>query len=334
MANDLVSSERLVGIKAETTYGVDAFAGVAPTEWIAFENFSITPEFTRLTNQEILAVHSTKPDEFVGDSLTIAWTLPITGGDPTGAGEDAPLWAALLGNANFKGTAGATEITYNMVTGNRSFAPSATYVLYMIESGHTLARKWTATGVRGNRTFTFTMNEIAKVSGTDKGLFAPFPAAAVAMPAYPEEYTGNRRPFRVTSAVAKIANKLVDLESLEVSTNWTLNESRSATSPSGALEEVSLYRERGNAPNGSLTIKGRGDVLSDILPNLQNGDVMSFEIVLTRDGRTLTVTMPSIQFGGYSAQEDGRIRFQLPFFAAGKFGAGEHGENELLLVFS
>lgn len=333
MENAITTDEKLVAVTSESTYGENGFGGSPPTVFLAFDEFEVSQNFGRVTNNEIYAVHSGAEDEVFGDYLEISFTLPLTmapgGGDP-------PPWAALLKASNMEETITAsTSAAYHPVTGSdQARVPSSTAVVYMIEAGHENARRMDILGARYNLTLNFQMGEYARIQGQGRAPFVEFPDATVAKPDNPTVYSGNQQAVRVVGAVAKIGTTTVDLESLEISTNWDFYEERSASSPAGGVESVELRRPRGgNNVQGSLTLKGRGFALNTLVPELQDGGVMALEITLEQGARTFVLEAPLVKFTGATKNKDGRLKFDLGYICIGNFADGG-GENDFSLTFS
>lgn len=327
----LSATEWLVGAKSETAYGTDAFAGVSPTEWLNFEQFDPTSALQIVEDETIRAVHSGYRDQRFGDKTTVSWTLPLTG--KSGAAGTAPAYAALLKAANFEETITASaSATYSLITGTAmAKVPSVTYAYFMLEQDRVNARKQLFTGCRGNRTFTFEMGQVAKLSGEDTGRYFAFPAgAATAKPANPTSYAGNKSALLVIGLEIKIGGTAYCVEKFDFSTNWDVGEDRDACQANTTLNHIYLTRSRGNRPGGSKTLKGRSAALAAILPLLDSGAPVSFTAKLSNGTDTVTFNMPSIQYGQPSLNRNGHINFDLPYYA----NATGAGENEITISFT
>lgn len=326
----LSATEWLCGVGSETTHATDAFAGSNPSSWLNFEAFDFDAQVEIVEDESIRAVHSGYADQRYGSSSSISWTLPLTG--KSGAAGTAPHWAPLLMAGNFKETVNAAvSVEYSLITGmNMSDVPSVTYAHYMLEQDRVNARKMLFLGCRGNRTFSFEMGQIAKISGTDTGKFVEFPSATIAKPANPSAYAGNKKGLLVVGMTLQLGATSYAVESCSFETNWDVNEDRDGTTAGTTLNHVFLSRSRGNRVGGSMTLKGRSNALSNILPAVLSGATFALTVELTDGVDTFKVDAPSLQFGNYSLNKQGHLAFDVPFFLNGTSA----GENEVKLTFT
>ena len=325
----LSANDFLVAAKSEATYGTDPF-GSTIDEFIGFEEFSVTSELEIVEDEVIRGVHSGYEDQRFGSSCSVSWTLPITG-KAADAG-DAPLWNMLLKSGNFAETINAaTSVEYSLITGmSMTDVPSVSYAYYMLEQERDNARLMKIHGCRGNRTLSFEMGQVARISGEDTGLFTDFPDATVSIPDNPTTYTGNKKPLLVVGMTAEIGGSAYALESVSIETNWNIVEDRDATTAGSTLAHVGLTRSVGNRVGGEMAIKGRAATLNTIVGKLRDGDTFALHIELSDGTDTFELDCPSIQFGNYSESRDGHVHFGLPFFC----NATGAGENEIKLTFS
>ena len=329
MADGILSAqEKMVAVDSETGYDSDPWSSSDPTEWLAFENFDVSANIAEHQDQRILATHDTLPSEFVGQSLGVSWTLPLTG--KSAAAGTAPDWAALLKSANFEEILDASSALYKPITSDLiTRVPSAHFAYYMVEKGHDQARKMLIGGTRGNRTFTFNQGEWAKMTGEDTALFTPFPSTPQAKPSNPTEYTGGKSLLRVQGMTLSVGGTNYAVAGCEVQTNWSVGEDSDLTADE-MVDYISLYRERTSPIGGSLTLRGKSAALNNIISQLTSSSP-TFELVITvSDGTdSIEFKMPVCQFTGYTpSASNGSTNFDLPFIAHGDLTDGG-GENAL-----
>lgn len=326
----LSEHNHLVAVDSETTYGEDAFDGSEPSEFVAFRQFDFDTEIGIVEDERERATHSGREHDTYDDSASVSWEVPFTGiVDPEGT-PALPI-GALLKAGNLAETVEATPpaFKYHPVTGsNMSEVPSATFVHYMIEGARGNARKMVFTGLRGNRTITLEMGEVALLSGDDTGLYAEFPTNTVSKPSEPSTYHGEEHRFVVVGMDFELDGVNYPIESLEIQTNWDVNEERDAVTAETTLSGVFLSRSAGSRMEGSTTVKGRSSTIENILPAIRAGDAFSLNTTLKNpNGDRLQLSAPAVQFGNYSANRDGHIHFDVPLYLN-----ADDGEDELEIV--
>ena len=329
----LTQLEQLVGVDSEATYGDDAFEGADPTDYLAFDEFEVDPEYGEAEDEAVLAVHSGRKSDTWGDYLGVSWTLPLTLAPAAG---DPPAWAALLKSSNFEETIEAdTSVTYKPVTGNAmARVPSATAIYYMIESGHESAYKWILEGLRTDLTIQLEMNEYARISGDSRALFAPQPSTTVPKPSNPTTYSGDDAIPRVVNLQATAGSEVIEIESLEIATEWDWGmDYQGANTPDGSVSEIHLVRQRGSNMSAGITLKARGHALETMIPELDDDNAFEISATLAKGGRSLDISMPRVQFTGYSYTGDNRKSYDLEAQLCGDFADGG-GENDLVLEFT
>ncbi len=321
---------KFVAIKSETSYGVDAFGGVDPTEWLAVEDVQITPADGVIESPDILAVHSKLGQLHFGDRTAVSITWKLTG--KSGAAGTEPADAAIFRASNHKvEVAPAVDVRITPVTGSRmTLTPSMTLVVIEIDSetGEVYAHK--VTGIRGNAEFSYEAGGKLMGAFTGTGLYSPFPtfAAAGTEPALPEAYSGNKLGMKAVGQTMLVDAAPFPVIAWSLSTGWEIKADEVANA-TGLVDLVELQRT--SRPPGSLSLKGRSATLKTALPLIQDAQVFSLDHTFTDGTDTIQIVQPECQFASYSRGDD---RFDLPYACNGVFDVGETGENEYEFIYT
>lgn len=337
----------LIGALSEDAYGSgtdgtnDLTAGDDPNNWLAVIEQDEPPfseNINDIPNQEQTAVHSTKESEKYGHSLGVSFEAPLKG-KKSSAG-DPPYDAPILKAANHKETInGTTDSRYNLITGDdQTRVPSMAMVMYMFTRSMSDAYRWVAQGVRGDMSYTFEMGESITYSFEGTALFNPFPAQlevadkANTLPTLPSEYAGEKDTLEVIGITFKIGGTDYEVESFTLETNWSVDEDNVGTKANRTLKEVYLTRGSGSPVGGSITFKGRSDVVTDIFPKTKSGATSSLTVTATNGTDTVEFSFPNIQFGT-DAISFADATFDNPYEARGDYG-NTSGEDEYEIIYT
>lgn len=339
-----VSNRQLIGIMAETgSYGNSYFTGSAPAQYFAASNISIKPQMTTIENEDITANFSGRKSLSFGKACDVTMDFRLTGrtGSVGGPAASEMYWSPFLYAAGFERTLVDTTVDYfewnpvgSSTVGTYPAVSSMTIVDYMIrDDDKSTAVKHVARGVRGNLTLNFAIDQVAKASFTGRGLFYSEPTSNVSTPTLPAEYSGELDPWICKGATFTIGGTSYCVESLDVSTNWAVNDDNCMTSD-GAVNEIFLSRGTGSRIGGSMTLKGGSNTLYTILPSIEAGTEFSVVYSLSSSlNGEFEMQMPKMQFVQYSMSENGsRFNYQMTYAANGEWdGASEKGDNDLII---
>lgn len=325
---------KIIAAKSESSYGSDAFGGSDPSEFLAVVEDSalpFSPNYERVGTAVQTAVHDVRRADHYLDSLEVGLSMPVK--SASSAIDDPPPHAALLKAANLKevkrdpdstSSSGDEYIEYLPYTGaSMTDVPAATIAAILFNDDYTQQYKWLARGERHNLNWTLEMGEHLMVEVAD-GMALPeaMPTSGSSKSVSPSAYSGNERNFVVRNLTFTIDGTTYPLSSLELSTNWSMTEDRDANQAQGTLSRVELNRSSGptdSPPGGSMTLKGRDSVVSDLEPLIDDGNPGKIVAECTAAGGTNVwrLEIPRAQMGwdAFSAGDD--PTFDVPFFCLG-----------------
>lgn len=336
-----VTNRQMIGILKESgSYGNSPFTGsYAPVEWFAASNISIKPQVTIIENEDITAGFSGRKSLTSPKACDVTVDFKITGrtGSVGGPAASEAYWSPFVYGAGFESTlvAGSpASIEYNP-SANSAAGSSITIVDYQIHDDNVAtSRKHVARGVRGNLTYNFAIDQVAKASFTGRGMFYDLPAGTTTTPTLPASYSGEDDAYICKGATFTIGGTAYCIESMDISTNWGVNDDNCMTTD-GSVSEVFLGRGTGARIGGSMTLKGNTNTLSTILPAIAAGT--EFAVVWSLSSSAageVEWAMPAVQFVDYSESANGqRFNYAMTFAANGVWdGSSEKGDNELIVA--
>lgn len=337
-----LSDRMLVGVLMESgSYGNTPLSSSLPTTYLAVEACDITPDILVLESQDITNSYSGRKHETVPVGCDVSLTFKLT--PRAGVNPSRPHWSPLLIAAGLAETLVDDTVDYYEYSpssaNNLTATPPASIVKYQVDDTDlTKARRMLARGVRGNLDFTFELEDFARATFTGRGLYFSWPSTETTVPAAgsnPEAYSGELSGMTTKNITITVAGQSVCLTSLGISTNWAINEDKCLSSGgTGTIDEVTLSRGPGERMGGSMTLKGRAATLNTLLPYIENATEFAVAVTLSNSDGDIYITMPAVQFGNYTMSADGgRISFDIPYFANGKWDTGEAGDNELVIAF-
>lgn len=335
-----VTNKGMIGILQESgSYGNSAFTGsYDPSEWFAASNIVIKPQTTIIENEDITAGFSGRKSLSYGKACDVTVDFKLTGrsGSVGGPAASEAFWSPFQYAAGFEKTlvAGTPNyLEYNPV-GSSAVGSSMTIVNYQIHDDDTAtSRKHVARGVRGNLTYNFAIDQVAKASFSGRGLYYSYPSSTTVTPSLPTSYSGEQDAHICTNMSFQLDSVSYCLEGMDISTNWGINDDNCMTTD-GAVSEVFLGRGTGARIGGSMMLKGNTNTLNSIIPAIESG--ASFSIVMSLSSSLkgeLEFNLPDCQFVDYAESANGsRFNYNITFAANGVWdGSSEAGNNELIV---
>ena len=321
----------LVAIKSETTEGTDAFL-TDPDTFIDAVTCSIIPQRTRVPNAGVRAVHSGIASKSFASHCEVSMSGYLTGKED--AAGDAPLYAALLKASGLKETPNAsTNVIYAPVTAQTmANCPSMTVYQYRRHTDGTY-RLYKATGVRGNLTITYTMSGYVMWSFEGMGKYEAVGTSTIAGPSDPTAYGGNKSPLLVNGLTFQVGGSDFEMSSFEFSTNWSLEEVRTATG-SSELDYIKLIRGEDSHIGGSLEFM-KSDEFETVLTNHGADTEFALSASVSDGTDTIALAAPKAQFDMWSLTEGNLNTFAVPVMLNGEWdGSSEAGDNDFSLTYT
>jgi len=350
--SDNLAKRFLIGGIPEDAYGsgtdgtTDFTTGHDPDDWYAVRTQGEPPfseVINTIANQEMTATHSTKKSHNYGHRLDVSLTVPLKGKKSTAG--DPPFGSWLLKAMNLEETVNATTSTvYRPVTGDdQTRVPSAALAMYMFTRGYDDAYRWVCKGVRGNGTLTLEMGENATLGFEGAGLYAPWPTDlhvadnANTLPTTPTEYSGEKNTLEVIGMTFEVDTgsglTAYPIESMDLQTNWSLQEDMVGTKADRTLEQLYLERGSEDPPGGGITFKGRSAAMKAILPLASSGADCQITVTLSDGTDTVELNIPVVQFSEQTVSLEGST-FDATYAARGDFGSGGAAETDFELTYT
>ena len=326
----LISADRkIASVKSETVYGTDSINPGPPGAYQAFRAIDITPQQVIIESPRATFSASGERHCLVNSHTDVSWEMPFSG--RVGAAGTNPAWDALMIASGFKRTViAATSVSYKPNTQNdMTDTPSASLWLYMmaLESANSYLQK--ALGYRGNVSINMTIGEEAVISRSGMALYSARPVATVAKPTAPTSYEGALCSV-VSNLVLTVGAVTYPVESLEISSNWTVTERRTGGT-AGTLAQVLLTRPMsGGRIGGSLRLVDGLTAYADAIGKSQSGATATLSATITDGTRTTVISAPALQFGLPSASAEGIMKYDLPFYLT----RGTSGDDELVITLT
>lgn len=312
MAN--ISADRKIAYaESEVTYGTNVISGT-PSSWLALRAIDITPIVSPVESPRATFSASGEAHCMLRSHCDVSWEMPFTG--RVGAAGTGGAWEPFLLASGFKAVVDSgVSVTYTPNTENTmALTPSASIKMYKLRLEDANAYMLFTRGYRGNATLTFNIGEEAVLGGEGMGLFEPYPLTTVAKPSAPTAYVGATCMIvqNLTITVGAIA---YECESLELQTNWAMQEIRTGEATKGTLSKVLLTRPMsGGRFIGSFSLVDGGAAMQDMITKWQAGTAVALSITLSDGTRSIAISAPSIQFGQPSETAEGVVKFDVPFF--------------------
>lgn len=320
----LTSGERqLIAVKSELTYGLDVFGSGPPAAYQAFRSATITPITEDIESPRATWTASGEKSCLLLSHNDVSWEMPFTG--KLAAAGTSPAWDAFMLASGFKKTVvAATSVTYAPRTKNdMTDTPSLTMWKYMRQLELDTAYLYKARGYRGNFTIKASLGEEAVISGAGMALYNPMPNATIASPTPPTSYEGNKCMVP-TSMVFTCGGVTYEIQSIEFSTNWTVDPVRLGEVGFGTLSKVLLDRPMsGSRMGGSFRLVSGGAAYVALVTAQLAGSQVAMSLTLTNGVDTITITAPSLQFGRPTTAVEGIIKYDCPFFLNRGASAGD-----------
>lgn len=357
--SELSSRYARVIAASESTYGTDAVNVILTTAaadivYQDLRNFEINPVRSLVEINRVRGSHSGVPHKTIADHCTVTCEIPLSAWITGAAGEEAPYYSPFLKAMNLKETVvSATSATYNPATVNQS---AVTVYGYEINLEDNNSRLTYATGVRGNGTLQFAVNEEAYISFEGMGIYggeisdpalffnATTGAAALlkdgstsvtARTTGTESYA-NKTPIVCTGMTFTFGGTDYDVKSVEMGLNWTASP-KSIINASSNVSKVLLTRGEGSRIGGSFELLD-GDQIGDMISSMSADTEASLVIRLIEgDGSTgsgrITITLPKVQLGPPTKGDDSGMRtYSVPWYANGTW-TSLPADNDFSMVY-
>ena len=344
---DISANYKRVCAESESPYGTDRINEILTTGTLDIiyqdvrMNFDITPvvniaEIDRARGSQSGVAHKTIPDR-----CTVAGDVALTGRAASGAGNEAPFYAAFLKACGMKETiVSDTSATYRPATPQQA---GATMYLWTRNLDDNNWRLVYTTGCRGSANFQFNVNQEAFFSFTGIGRFegmvsdpAAFFNATTGAAALLEDGTtpvtarsgggveqfAAKDPLVCTNMTVTIGGNTYCVQALNLDLGWTTD----VKDCMGAASNVrTVYNTRGAAQRiaGSFTLIDGATAHDQVRDAYRDGDELAFSIVLTSgDGASgsdrVTISGSKMQIGVVSKAAAGGVQSNVvPFFLNG-----------------
>lgn len=357
--SELSSRYARVIAASESTYGTDAVNTILTTAtadivYQDLRNFEINPVRTPVEINRVRGSHSGVAHKTIADHCTVTCEIPLSAWVSGSAGEEAPYYSPFLKAMNLKETVvSATSATYNPATVNQS---AITVYGYEINLEDNNSRLTYATGVRGNGTLQFAVNEEAYVSFEGMGIYGgeiSAPAAffnattgaaallkdgstSVTARTTGTEAYANKTPIVCTGMTFSFGGTDYDVKSVEMGLNWTASP-KSIINAASNVTKVLLTRGEGSRIGGSFELLD-GSQISDMISSMSADTEAQLIIRLVEgDGSSgsgrITITLPKVQLGPPTKGDDSGMRtYSVPWFANGTW-TSLPADNDFTMVF-
>jgi len=327
----LISGDRKIArVQSEVTYGVDPIAPGPPTVFQAFRAIDIVPQQIMIESPRATFSASGERHCVINSHNDLTWEMPMSG-RLVGAGTP-PAWDAWIMASGFRKTVvAATSVAYRPNTvGDMADTPSATCWIYALSLENNQAYLQRASGYRGNLSINMTIGEEAVISGSGIAIYSPRPVSTITKPSAPSSYEGAICAL-VTNLVVTIGAVSYPVESIEISSGWTVTEIRTGSATAGTLTRALLTRGMsGGRMSGSLKLVDGLTALQACITAMQSGATLALSATLTDGVRTTTITAPALQFGAISSSAEGVVKHDVPFFLT----RGTVGDDEIVITLT
>ena len=335
--------------ESEAGYGTDEVHlilqdGARDIIYQDLEELTVDPNRTVVEIARHRGVHSGVAHKTIGNQTPVTAKGAMTARVGSGAGEEAPSWAAWLKAANMaEDITASTSAVYKPVTKNQA---GLTVYKWMLDTDgkHRLVR---TDGVRGTISFDMQIDAEAKFEFSGIGLYegeksdpAQFfdaatgevallrdGASAVTARTTGEEKYANGTPVMCTAATITANDgggaETWEVENIKLDLNWGQHVRRTINGSSNAARVINTRAKTGARSGGSLTLMGGGAAHDDMIAAWQNGSTLDLDIVLVEgDGSSgsgrITIEAQRVQIGKPSPSVDnGVIKYAVPFYFIG-----------------
>lgn len=328
MAGYLTADQGIAAALTESTYGVDAFTGGAPTAGsvLAMASLEIIQVQEQIEGDRLTATIAGECHALHYSHNDVNWSMPLVGSSAPGV---APPCAPWLRAAGFLETIDAdTSVTYTPRVEQQG---SLTALAYERSVQDATARRLMARGVRTNLTLTLNVGQEAMLEGAGQGLYDTYPATAAALPTLPTAYSSDQCGWVVSTMVLTVGGVTYPVEALTLETRWTLEVIRAGdASGGGSASQILLVKPKSGARmGGSFTLVDGTTALTAAINAWQSGAKLALSATLTKGARAITIAAPAIQL---SAPTKTLPRFAIPWNAIRADGAT--GEDHLTITFT
>lgn len=327
----LTADQGIGAVKAEATYGTDAFGGGAPVaaDCLPFATLAILPNIEYVTGDRLTATIAAECGAPVPVDTEVSWDVILTGASAAGS---APPTDALLKAAGFKATVAAgVSVTYAPEIGNnQTDTPSATLYQLLRRVDAAQGRKLLARGVRTNLTINLTRGQEARISGAGRGLYDALPTSDSSLPTLPVSYGGDQCAWVVSNLVLEVGGDVYPIEGLTLESRWTIETILTGDGAGTAGRQLLTKPKSGQPFGGSFALVDGGAALADAIALWQGGAKASLSAVLTKGSRAITIAAPAIQL--LPSSPDQLPRWPIEYACVRADGA--NGTDHLTIAFT
>ncbi|MFW5968553.1 MAG: hypothetical protein ACOCV2_13600 [Persicimonas sp.] len=315
-----LSDKHIIAIKAEDTYGEDAFDDSEPdaSDWLAvFEHPEIQESYQEMGPEEITADGFGGQSRAVGDMTEVAFETYLVGKEDA-AGDPPPVLSELFKASNMAETVNTdTDVEYDLTFGaDQDEVPSMTVYEAIRDdvSGDWYVR--VVTGVRGTWTLTFEDGSDVMLSFEGRGLFSELDETTTSITAPSKgDYSGGKDRIKVQGITFKLDGSDHSITNLEIETGMSVFSNRDLTGDH-STDQVKLHLAQGDRPGGSGTwASGEwSDVHTKARPDDDgNPPKGTLEVEVGDADDTVTIKGDGCVVGAYSKSlEGGNYEFETP----------------------
>lgn len=333
----ILSVNELLAVKAEATYGTDAFGATPPAAWLAPVRDSVTvrPIIAEVVDNGVFGVHATRESQFYGDFTELSFQIPLTamGGAAGTAPEYGPI---LLGCGLVPTVVADTSVTYDPAVEGLNDPSNTSFTLKYYEFNDIEQNECyihTIRGCRGNFELTLAPGGVAMLTFTGQGLFSPPPTSDAATPTLPSAYqSAAAKNFIVVQGVSmKLGDDTAFFSAMSINHQMQVAQSRFGNG-AAAVDEIYLHRS-GNSPTATLTLKSDRNAIEKWAGLLATGAKYALECVLNDGTGRVTIGAPACQPTAATVNRaEGRKVVELATKLHGNFGT-TNGADYLKLKF-
>lgn len=313
-------------------------------------NVSIVPTRQTINHPRVRSSHSGIKHTTIADHAVVSFEMPLTPMIDAAAGDEVPYYRDVLLASNMKETlVSGVSSTYKPATKQQG---SFTIYHWEEELESERQRLTYSTGVRGNLTYKFSLNEEAMAQFDGIGLyegeisndFAFFNSDGeiayrkTGVNSVTARTTGEQKyaamdAFVCSNMVVKVANISYGISSIEFSNNWEVVQ-KQVVNADGNVIKVLLVRGENSRVGGSFNMVDGTSGIEALVNGLAiNDGTASLEIELTRGARKITIT-GTIQLGPPTKGDASGIRtYDVPFFFIGDFSTLV-ADNDYSIVYT
>lgn len=354
--SEISTNRKRVMFESESTYGTDAVNALLDDDGsgdIVYQDVRTididpTREIFAPTRQRS-SVAGVAHRSFA-DLTGVGVELPMTGKAASGAGNEAPFYAALLKAAGFSETiSSGASATYKPSTVAQAAMTAYAWYRNLEDANWRLEY---ATGIRGNLSMNFEMNaepymtfegtgryeelitDAAAFFGTDGAIdLLKDGSTAVTARTTGTETQVNKTIMGCKSMTVTVGGTTMPVSALELNINWTPDLIRTMN---GAQTVSKVLLTKGDAARieGSFDLQDGSTAMEAVRDALAADSEVALNIVLTDGTDTITITSSKLQIGFWNKGANGNVRtYSVPFFLNGDW-SNLAGDNDLSIVFT